>query len=266
MDSGETELRVGEDDSKDGDFVAARSRDSSQKSKSEVAKKPRKQKKPKVTIEWSDDEKFQLIKAVEGRPCLWNQGLAEYNRSKVKAWEGVVWDMNRPDVKKRDCKALWSILSESFKKITAKHRTQKSGQGTDESCTSDWKFFKSMQFLADMDQPSTSGHRSRRTVTSSQGPMLSKQSPRSDTQLLEEVAAKAIVSATKVDEYTAFAAHVVAELRSLPRDKAIFAKRKLARALVDIMDEVLSMVSSCEIHSFSQFQSFLNIFFAFVST
>lgn len=269
MDSEETELRVGEDDSNDGDFVATGSRDNSQKSKLQVAKKPREQKKPKVTIEWSDDEIFQLIKAVEERPCLWNKGLAEYNRSKVKAWEEVVSDMKRPDMKKRDCKALWSNLSKSF---MAKHRTQKSNQSTDESCTSTWKFFESMLFLAVMDQPSTSGQRSRRRVTSSQGPMstpslLPMQSPRSDTQLLEEVAAKAIASmtASTVDEYTAFATHVAAELRSLPtREQAILAKRKLARALVDVMDEVLLMVSACSIHSFSQFHSFLNIFFFFI--
>lgn len=103
--------------------------------------------KPKNSVEWSDDEKFKLIKAVEKRPCLWDKGLAEYKLPKLKVWEEVVSEMERSDVKLDDCKALWSNLHITFNTNMAKHRAKKSGQGTDESCTIVWKFFRAMLFL-----------------------------------------------------------------------------------------------------------------------
>lgn len=46
------------------------------------------------------------------------------------------------------------------------------------------------------------------------------------------------------DEYSIFGAFVAAELRSISSDRAAYVKRKLNRALMDLMEEVELMVSS----------------------
>lgn len=46
------------------------------------------------------------------------------------------------------------------------------------------------------------------------------------------------------DEFSAFGEFVVAELRSIPPDHAAYVKRKLNRALMDLMDEAELMVSA----------------------
>lgn len=118
--------------------------------------------------------------------------------------------------------------------------------------------------MPNMYQPSTSGQRSRRRNNSSQRPFSTPSlsptpSSRSDSQSFKELAANAIASlaTTSADEYTAFATHIAAELRNLPTsEQAKLAKRKLARALVDIVEEVLLMVSAYQIHLSSQFHHF----------
>lgn len=62
------------------------------------------------------------------------------------------------------------------------------------------------------------------------------------------------------DEYGVFADHIAAELRSLSPTQAGFAKRKLARALVDIMDEAILMVSVLNIYSFLLLHFTVSIF------
>lgn len=66
----------------------------------------------------------------------------------------------------------------------------------------------------------------------------------SSSEVFKEMAAKAICSiaekSKEKDQFDAFGNHISAELHSLPLSKAFYAKRKLARALVDVMDEVQS--------------------------
>lgn len=101
--------------------------------------------------------------------------------------------------------------------------------------------------FTDSDQPSTSGiRRSRKTSKSQQStapsPLLSSDSG-TESKSFKELAAMALTTMSQTDQYTAFGDHVAAELRSLTAAQAAFAKRKLARALVDIMDEAVLMVS-----------------------
>lgn len=44
------------------------------------------------------------------------------------------------------------------------------------------------------------------------------------------------------DDFSAFGEFVVSELRSIPPDRAAYVKRKLNRTLMDLMDEVETMV------------------------
>lgn len=88
------------------------------------------------------------------------------------------------------------------------------------------------------DLPSTSQHKRIKTTCSI--PMVFK----SDT--FKKMAANALSTIAKIsnerDQFDAFDKHVAAELRSLPSTKFILAKRKMARALVDIMEEMHNMV------------------------
>lgn len=90
------------------------------------------------------------------------------------------------------------------------------------------------------DLPSSSQHKRIKTTCSTSIPMVSK----NDT--FKEMAANALSTIAKRsnerDQFDAFGTYVAAELRSLPSTKSILAKRKMARALVDIMEEMHNMV------------------------
>lgn len=66
---------------------------------------------------------------------------------------------------------------------------------------------------------------------------------RSEAKSFKELAVKALGHLAEKDEFGAFGDHLAAELRSLTAWQAAFAKRKLARSLVDVMDEAVLMVS-----------------------
>lgn len=111
-------------------------------------------------------------------------------------------------------------------------------------------------------QPSLSGQPRRRKPSSTKEmpltPTPSSPSPSpTDSNSFKEMAARALnVMSSKVcerdsqrdivkDEFAAFGDHIVADLRSLSKEQAAYAKRKLARAWVDILDELI--VSTCKL-------------------
>lgn len=77
------------------------------------------------------------------------------------------------------------------------------------------------------------------------------QSPSSDTSGFKKMAAQALkimTSQVKRDEYSAFGEYVVSELRSIPPVRAAHVKRKLNHALINLMEEVDSMVSVIKLY------------------
>lgn len=110
-------------------------------------KKPRqKQKsyKKKVERQWNDTDITNLIKEIETRRLLWDVGAPEYKLPKESLWQEVA---DTVSASVNDCKAKWGNLRVSFNSNLNKYRKKKSGQGTDESYTVTWKFFKAMMFL-----------------------------------------------------------------------------------------------------------------------
>lgn len=72
-------------------------------------------------------------------------------------------------------------------------------------------------------------------------------SPSPDSNGFKEMAAKALnvmSSRIRQDECSVFGEYVATELRSLPPDRAAYVKRKLTRALLDLMDEVAELMVS----------------------
>lgn len=123
--------------------------ESSQSQSTNKTRKQYKQKRAKVTAEWSHEDICKLIKAVEERRTVWDFSSPEYKLPKISAWQEIADLMGNatPD----ECKAKWSNLRVTFKTNLAKYRSHKSGQGADESFTIVWKYFKSMLFLESND-------------------------------------------------------------------------------------------------------------------
>lgn len=61
-------------------------------------------------------------------------------------------------------------------------------------------------------------------------------------------ALKIMTSQVKRDEYSAFGEYVASELRSIPPVRATYVKRKLNQALINLMEEVDSMVSVIKLY------------------
>lgn len=114
---------------------------------------------------WSQEEITKLIEAVEERRALCDKSLEEYKHPSLSAWEEVAETIGHgtPD----ECKAKWTNLRVSFNVHLAKHRSKKSGQGTDESIKIVWKYFNSMLFLeaADVHQSTESENRPLRPTS-----------------------------------------------------------------------------------------------------
>lgn len=123
-----------------------------------VSKKSRKQIRPKVQGEWTDDDVLILIKSVEQRRTLWDKGLTEYKLPKDSTWAEIAEIIGKHS--SDDCKAKWNNLRVTFNINLAKYRSTKSGQATDEKTKIVWRYFNAMMFLESTDvrqsTPSTS--------------------------------------------------------------------------------------------------------------
>lgn len=123
----------------------------SQKKQKTKAKKKQRSDKPKqknyhkkVQADWTHENILQLIQEVEPRRTLWDMGSAEYKLPKMSLWQEIADAMGRSS---DDCIAKWRHLRTSFYNKISTYRKTKSGQGTDESITITWKYFRPMMFL-----------------------------------------------------------------------------------------------------------------------
>jgi Alcohol dehydrogenase transcription factor Myb/SANT-like. len=55
----------------------------------------RKQIKPKVTVDWTDEDTFKLLSEAEGRQCIWNYGHKDYRNKNIRdaAWREIAENM-----------------------------------------------------------------------------------------------------------------------------------------------------------------------------
>lgn len=128
-----------DDLSLDDDFVLTQSK------KTKATK--RRQVKPKVSSEWSDEEMFKLIECVEGYPMLWNAKDIKY-RNKVdrqSAWKEMESNVFDGKFSAGEIMAKWSNMRIQYRSYDAKIRKTKSGQGAVEQVR--WKFFNAMDFV-----------------------------------------------------------------------------------------------------------------------
>lgn len=97
---------------------------STQKKKTTQPKK--RQIKPKVLSDWSDNEMFKLISCVECMPMLWIDN---------------------------ELMAKWSNMCIQYRSYFAKYRKTKSGQGASESVK--WKFYDATDFVGRAEEDQT---------------------------------------------------------------------------------------------------------------
>lgn len=100
--------------------------------------------KKKPMREWPSEEIHNLIKEVQQRRVLYDSGMPENKLPKTDLWQEVA-DVIGTSVD--DCKGKWGYLRTTFNYNLSKYRQKKSGQGTDESNTITWQYFKPMLFL-----------------------------------------------------------------------------------------------------------------------
>lgn len=114
----------------------------------------KKQEKPKVTSEWTDDEIFKLISCVENVPILWDAQDAQY-RNKVKrqsAWRDMSELNFGSKFADNELLAKWTNMRIQFRSY-ANSKKGKSGQGSHFEVT--WKFYEAMEFVENVEQNQT---------------------------------------------------------------------------------------------------------------
>lgn len=105
----------------------------------------KRQVKPKVTAEWSDNDIFKLISCVEVLPMLWNASNEKY-RNKIErqsAWK----NMSELDFESRftgeELLAKWNNIRIQYRSYLSKKT--KSGQAAQDHIK--WKFYPVMEFV-----------------------------------------------------------------------------------------------------------------------
>ena len=99
---------------------------------------------------WTEDETVSLIEFYRENPCLWNHCSAEYRDRDAKnlAMEKL------KDILKRfteeEIKAHWHSVKTVFDREEKREKgSKKSGAGTTEVYSSDWKYYKLLMFVKD---------------------------------------------------------------------------------------------------------------------
>lgn len=126
---------------------------SNQKKKTTQPKK--RQIKPKVLSDWSDNEMFKLISCVECVPMLWNARDLKY-RNKIErqsAWKQMSENEFDKKFNDNELMAKWSNMRIQYRSYFAKYRKSKSGQGASESAK--WKFYDAMDFVGRAEEEQT---------------------------------------------------------------------------------------------------------------
>lgn len=112
-----------------------------------IQPKKKRQVKPKVCAEWTNDDIFKLISCVKSVKMLWNAKDEKY-RNKIErksAWKQISdadFDRKFSDT---ELMAKWTNMRIQYRSYFAKYRKTKSGQGKDESIK--WKFYEAMDFV-----------------------------------------------------------------------------------------------------------------------
>lgn len=123
---------------------AAKRTKTKKKNQNEKPKPKQKSYKKKPMGDWPSEEIHTLIKEVQGRRVLYDSSMPENKLPKTDLWQEVA-DVIGTSVD--DCKGKWGYLRTTFNYNMNKYRQKKSGQGTDESNTITWQYFKAMLFL-----------------------------------------------------------------------------------------------------------------------
>lgn len=110
----------------------------------------KKQTKPKVTAEWSEEDVFKLIGCVELVPMLWNAKDEKY-RNKIErtsAWNQMSEIYFENKFSGSELLAKWSNVRIQYRGYFTKYHKTKSGQGADEPVEAvKWKFYEAMGFV-----------------------------------------------------------------------------------------------------------------------
>lgn len=111
--------------------------------------------KPKVCSDWSDNEIFKLISCVECVPMLWNAKDEKY-RNKIErqsAWKHISETEFDSKFSDNELMAKWSNMRIQYRSYLAKNRKTKSGQGTKDSIK--WKFYEAKDFVGRAEEEQT---------------------------------------------------------------------------------------------------------------
>ncbi|CAH1106913.1 unnamed protein product [Psylliodes chrysocephalus] len=115
----------------------------------------KRQVKPKVSMEWTDDDVFKLITCVESVPMLWYAKDRKYCNKveRVAAWQ----HMSEVDFNSKftdaDLIAKWSNIRIQYRSYFAKSRKTKFCQGAQEEVK--WKFYQVMNFIGRAEEEQT---------------------------------------------------------------------------------------------------------------
>ncbi|MCG8432299.1 MAG: MADF domain-containing protein [Candidatus Omnitrophica bacterium] len=89
-------------------------------------------------MSWTQEATFQLINEYQNHPCLWEVASVDYKNRilKAQAWNAVAEKVDRGvEEVQRKVHNLRNQFSSELKKMSTR-----SGQGTDQTYTSGWKY------------------------------------------------------------------------------------------------------------------------------
>lgn len=115
----------------------------------------KRQTKPKVSSDWSDDDIFKLITCVELVPMLWNAKDEKYRNKfeRQSAWKHMSEVDFEGKFSDSELLAKWSNIRIQYRSYYSKYQKTKSGQETDEPVK--WKFYEAIDFVGRAEQEQT---------------------------------------------------------------------------------------------------------------
>lgn len=224
----------------------------------EAAPSQPKRSRKKVCTDWPEEATVKLISAVESQEALWNPSIKAYrNRSlRDSIWTSIAANNLGGQFAVDEVVAKWSNLRVQFRSCETRLKTTKSGQGANENSVH-WKFFKSMLFIsgANLEKAAESisnlEHQAsdlsplETSTNSTSTPKVkygNRKPRRTQNDEGKAVALNGLERALKVmdntDSYQIFGNYVASELRRLPNDHANRVQRKIARFLLDCLEEI----------------------------
>lgn len=119
------------------------------------SKRASKRKKPKVSVDWNDENMNKLIACVEVHECLWNASNPDYKNKNIRnnLWREMAENNFDSTFGADDLLAKWTNMRIQFKSYAAKKKQTKSGQGVENKVA--WKFYNSMMFIEKAEESQT---------------------------------------------------------------------------------------------------------------